>query len=116
MKSCRGFTLIEMLVAIALLSIIGMALISFLPTIVTLNRNSTQDQEITVAAKQFFEEVRRDWATPTTFEAGTIPNPPEGCSASIQDPDSGAPGIRKRVTLACDDGASSFVAEFGRPS
>lgn len=115
MSGRKGFTLIEMLVAIALLAIISAALIAFMPTIVTLNRRSSQEQEITVATKGFFEEVRSSWTDRDTFDAGTLPASPEGCTADVSDPDTGAPGIRKRVSLTCDGLTTPFVAEFGRP-
>lgn len=131
MKKSSGFTLVEMLVAIALLAIIGAALVTFLPTIVTLNRNSTGEQEITVDAKRFFESVRQAWQDGGHFEAGTIPIENEdgteetvalegyavsdACTVSVMDPDAGSPGIRKRVTLTCDGVSTPFIAEFGNP-
>lgn len=115
MKRIIGFTLIEMLVAIVLLAIISAALIAFMPAIVTLNRRSSQEQEITVAAKSFFEEVRRTWTARDAFDAGTLPASPEGCTAQVSDPDAGAPGIRHRVTLTCEGLTTPFITDFGRP-
>lgn len=137
MKKSSGFTLVEMLVAIALLAIIGAALVTFLPTIVTLNRTATVDQGTTVFAKRFFENVRRSWQVSGNFDSGTIivknadgteqtlvlsgtetnVASSTGCTAVAADPDSGVytPPVRKRVALACQNGTSTFVAEFGRP-
>lgn len=116
MRQGRGLTLVEMLVAITLLAIIGAAIVAFLPTIVTLNRSSTEDQETTVVAKKFFEDARSGFENTTadTFADVALPAVPEGCTAANENfNDSEGEVYIRRVSLTCD--TDVFTADFGRP-
>lgn len=114
MRQIRGLTLIEMLVAITLLAIIGAAIVAFLPTIVTLNRTATEDQETTVVAKAFFEDVRAAFEDGANFESGSLPATPEGCVVGGENfNDSEGEVYIRRISLTC--ATDVFTAEFGRP-
>jgi prepilin-type N-terminal cleavage/methylation domain-containing protein len=130
-----GFSLIELLIAMAIIGMIATALMAFMPTMTRMNRNTRADQEITTAAKRFMEEVRGAWLDPAdgpgnfdaaTFADGTaiqgysVSGPAVNCTASVTDPDAGAfsPVRRKQASLSCSlsgQSPSVFVAEFGRP-
>ncbi len=133
-----GFSLIEIIVAIAILGIVSTAVLTFLPSVTNVNQNTKTDQDITIVAKRFMEEVRAAWLDGTNgqiyFDSGTLsdgttavdtyqPNystDAPNCTASVSDPDAGTytPIQRKQVSLSCteDDGTSTtFTLEFGRP-
>lgn len=128
--------MIEMLVSIALLGIISSALIAFLPTIVSMNRQSNEDQRVTVDAKRVAETLRAEWSSnATAYDSETLGGSDLAtylnsetaghCTAAVagsdqvsggfsaSSPPTNAATIRKQVTLTCD--AQAFVLEVGRP-
>lgn len=141
----HGFSVIETLIAVAIVGIIATAIMAFLPTISRTNQSTRTDQIFTIAAKGFMEiaakgfmeEVRSSWTDTIEgrehFDSGTFTNGTEiinyipanlptgfSCQAAISDPDNGAfsPIQRKRVSLTCTaPGVSpvTFSIEFGRP-
>lgn len=120
----RGLTLIEVLIAMSILSVIAAAIMAALPSLVTMNRASLDDVNVTVVAKTYLERVRDEWTTQAAFDAGmlpAVPTPPgRTCTASVTDPDAGAftPAIRKRVTFTCSATNANplvFRVELGRP-
>ena len=131
-----GFTVIEMLVSIALLGVISSALVAFLPTIVSMNRQSNEEQQVTVDAKRAFETLRAEWAG----DANAFDNETLGsvglssylnsetagrCTGAVvgsgqadggfvsSSPPTSDTTLRKQVTLTCD--GLPFVLELGRP-
>jgi prepilin-type N-terminal cleavage/methylation domain-containing protein len=133
----QGFSIIETLIAVAIVGIIATAIMAFFPTISKTNQSTRTDQIFTIAAKHFMEDIRSSWTDTTegrehfdndTFVDGSLVTDyapqdlPEGfsCQASISDPDAGAfdPIQRKRVSLSCAAPSTSLAAfsvEFGRP-
>lgn len=61
----QGLTLIESLIAIAILGVVAVSLVSAIPGFFRANRNSTQDQQITTAARTYMEDIRNQWSTLT---------------------------------------------------
>jgi prepilin-type N-terminal cleavage/methylation domain-containing protein len=137
MKTYRGFSIVETLIAVAIVGIIATAIMSFFPTISRTNQSTRTDQEFTIAAKRFMEGVRGAWTNTTegrenfdntTLSDGTsldgyqiagLPND-FSCVSAVSDSDAGAytPIQRKRVSLSCNAPGSSpvsFTIEFGRP-
>jgi prepilin-type N-terminal cleavage/methylation domain-containing protein len=118
----KGLTIIEVLIAMAILAVLAVVTLTAIPTFLRLNQVATGDQAVTNHARTFMETLRSQWREEAAFAAGELPvvRQPVGysCSASVSDPDPGAPGIRKRVTLSCTrsgGGNYSFIVELGRP-
>lgn len=137
MKTKHGFSIIETLIAMVIVGIIATAIMSFFPTITRTNQGTRVDQEFTIAAKRFMEDVHSAWTDSIegqsyfdngTFVDGTAINGfglvglPSGfsCVSALTDPDAGAydPVQRKRITVTCTApqvSAVVFAVEFGRP-
>jgi prepilin-type N-terminal cleavage/methylation domain-containing protein len=133
----HGFSIIETLIAVAIVGIIATAILAFFPTISRTNQSTRTDQIFTITAKGFMEDVRSSWTDSAEgrdhFDNETLGNGstivdympedlPENfsCQASISDPDNAAfnPAQRKRVALSCiapSISSISFSIEFGRP-
>lgn len=58
----QGFTLIEALIATAILGLIMVAVMSLLPSLATTNAASRNEQRAVLAAKAYFENVRAEYA------------------------------------------------------
>lgn len=126
-----GLTLIEVLIALAIFTVLSVAVLGTLPILFKVNRSTQNDQAVTVAAKAFMESVRTGYSTQGTFDAGTLPASPDTslmggltCAATQSNPvaawvsPSGGPMLR-RVTLTCKGTGQpdyTFTLDFGRPS
>ncbi|MFC5849563.1 type II secretion system protein [Deinococcus petrolearius] len=106
-QSQAGFTLVEALVAIAILGVVMAAIVSMLPGLATTNARTTDEQRAVLAAKAYFESARAEFSSnfdkdPTTIELLGTGN---GLSctrapAEVLEVVAGAPAL-KRVTLTC---------------
>lgn len=134
----RGLTLIEVLVAIAIFTIVSVAISAMFPTIFKLNRQAGQDQAVTVAAKQVMEQVRvaytdttKDASGQTKFESGYLPPMPATTTVngytctgtSVDQPvvvgATSYTGMMRRITLSCtrsDDPTYTYTLDLGNPS
>ena len=114
----KGLSLIEVLVALAMLAIISSATIAFLPMIVGMNREANNDQDMTVRSKTFFEGLAgaatapSDWTlnvyTSGATVAGADVTVPDECSAGLTSPTAGI----VTVVLSCAD-TRDQILEFG---
>ncbi len=129
----KGFSLIEVLLAAAVLGILTIAILPFFKSINQVNQVTADDQGATLIAKSFLEELRDAWSSPSFFDAETLrdgtavqghrlTNSVTGlaCQVSVSDPDGGSYSqtIRKLVQLSClaaDKSTSTFLLELGRP-
>ena len=121
-----GFTLVEVLVAIALFSVVSTAVLGLFPGLLAQSVRSRAEQAVTAAAKQFMEDGRAAYEDAATFDAGApglpaAPDPGQGyrCSrgAAAQLSD-GATVLLRRVTLSCakaDQATYTFSLDLGRP-
>ena len=116
-----GLTLVEVLVAIAMLAIISVSVVGFLPTIVTVNRSASGEQRVTAASKGFFEGVSGS-AYPSLVEgtyganeavAGSDVTVPSGCRATVSRPIEDVDVMR--IVLSCEDTVDQ-VLELGAAS
>lgn len=69
-----GFTLIEVLVAIALLSILIVVLSATLAGSLNLNRQSQQQLGTTSGVQQVMESIRNAWTTQANYNNACVPN------------------------------------------
>ena len=124
MKRQQGFTVIEVLVAIAAFAVLAAGALSLLPGLFRINAQSQGDQSVTLTAKSFFEQARNAWSTQAAFDApAALPAPvnPTGyaCTAShAATVVAGAVAHVRRVTLECAPGytgAQAYVTDYGRP-
>ena len=68
----KGFTIVEILVALMLLGVLGMvALGMVLP--LRVNRDTNLETRATAYARSYLELVKGRWLTSTVYEAGTLP-------------------------------------------
>lgn len=131
MKAARssGLTLVEVLVSIAIFTVLSVAVLGSLPGILKVNRQTREDQGVTVPAKAYLENVRSTFNDPvetidpvtgksttagqTNFDNGTLPALPDStkmngytCTSTpsnqVTTPaETGSVVTVKRITLAC---------------
>lgn len=118
-----GFTLIEALVAVAILGIVVAAVTSMLPSLASTNARTTQEQRATLAAKAYFESVRANMQVnfdmdPTTLE---VPGTGNGLTCTKSSPTNldviKGVVVLKRVALSCTvrDKVYPFALDVARP-
>ena len=120
----QGFTLVEILVSLALLSVIATATFGLLPGLARSNSATRDEQRVTLVAKSFFEQTAAFYATSVNYDQD--PPAPEGtvdglaCSApavtSLSTNTAGQTTL-KRVVLSCTllGRTSAFQRDFARP-
>ena len=70
----QGFTLIEILVAIALLGLLAAVLTSTLTGSLSLNRQAQKQLDTTTNVQQLLEKVRSAWATQDSYDKACAPS------------------------------------------
>ena len=118
----QGFTLVEILVSLALLSVIATATFGLLPGLARSNSATRDEQRVTLVAKSFFEQTAAFYATSVNYDQD--PPAPEGtvdglaCSAVTSPiPNPAGQTTLKRVVLSCTllGRTSDFQRDFARP-
>lgn len=118
----QGFTLVEILVSLALLSVIATATFGLLPGLARSNSATRDEQRVTLVAKSFFEQTAAFYATSVNYDQD--PPAPEGtvdglaCSAVTSPiPNPAGQTTLKRVVLSCTllGRTSAFQRDFARP-
>lgn len=118
-----GFTLVEALVAIAILGVILAAIVSLLPSLVSVNARTTDEQRAVLAAKAYFESARS--ALRTNFEVSpesiAVPGVGDGLActrypAQVLEELGGSP-VLKRIKLECAVRGRqyNFTLDVGKP-
>lgn len=131
--SQQGFTLIEILVAIAILSIIAVGVSGMLISILRITGRTQSEQSFGYVAQHYMEGVRVSWntcavtgtppacsspATYPAYEAATLPALPSGLPSGVTCTAAASPStvsnastpIRSReVTLSCTGSGPSQV-------
>lgn len=103
----QGFTIIEMLIAVAILAVIATSISTFLLSNVRHSGKLQAYQKLSTAAKAHMEEVRRDWAEKGKFgNLSALPAVPDNCARSVAQPSVTVAGVTKvvnsrQVTLSC---------------
>lgn len=126
MKKSAGLSLVEVLVAIAILAILGVSLVSLLPGLSRNTRASSVDTVQIQRIQSVFERIAVDWTNQTQYlgdrlSDGTLvvdfvaAQVGGGCTAAITQPSA----ERKRVVVSCPQGDGlplrTLRAEFGDP-
>lgn len=133
MKAKEGLTLVEVLVAIALLGILGAAIVSFLPMLTQNTQAATIDTSQTHRVIAIFEKLAHDWSNKAAWDSQVIYDQngfPVGAADYIRD-ELELAGIscnasleevsveRRRVIIECnaESGLPERLlrAEFGNP-
>ena len=117
----QGFTLVEILVSLALLSVIATATFGLLPGLARSNSATRDEQRVTLVAKSFFEQTAAFYATSVNYDQ--VPPAPEGtvdglvCSAVTSFPNPAGQTTLKRVILSCTlfGRTSTFQQDFAKP-
>lgn len=136
MNQAKGLTIIEVLVAMAMLAILGASLVGVLPLLSANTRASTIDTNQSQLVYEVFERIASDWSNITawTDELVTVSDGAGGttaigvaahvaaitgnaCSATITEVEV---GVRKRVVISCGAAgnlpARELRAEYGNPN
>ena len=125
MTGAKGLTLVEVIVAMALLAILGGALVGVLPT---LSRNTQASSVDTVQSQQvlsLFERIGSAWTNQAAWGNERVDGVDlddfvfgvtgDACTVAVTTPTP----ERKRVVITCDERAGlperSLRAEFGDP-
>ncbi|GGB68193.1 MULTISPECIES: type II secretion system protein J [Deinococcus] len=126
MKSAHGFTLVELLVSIAILGLILITIGAVLPGLAKVNRSSAQDQNTVLAARAYFEQVRAQLrsdfnssvtglSVPGNNQNGLACTPTETSKTSAA---SSTLKVSRTVTLTCVSGGrtSTFKLTVANPA
>lgn len=113
-----GFTVIEILVSIALLAVVVVSVLSLLPGLARANAATSDEQRATLVAKSYFEQAAAFYATPANYDsAAPLPENTTGglsCTAPLvtgMSADAAGQVNLKRVTLVCTLRARTFTFE-----
>ncbi|MFC4636735.1 type II secretion system protein J [Deinococcus hohokamensis] len=108
-----GFTIIEILVALAIFAVVMATLLAVLPSLASTNTRSRDQQRVTLAAKSYFENVRSAMAVnfnadPTVITVPGLGNglscPTKTVNPILQYTPTGSTTpkvVLKRVSLGC---------------
>lgn len=121
-----GLTLIEVLVALAILGIVAASIFAGFASIVQLNRASTTEVDFSRVVRSTMERIRLDWSLPNVWVAETVAGVDvdtfvrdrsgDRCTAVVV-PDSAGSEV-KIVRITCESETVAqqvFELEFGRP-
>lgn len=114
-RSQQGFTLIEVLVAIALFGILLAVLIPSITALLGINRRGEQQLSTTTQAQQLIESVKGAWQDAAAYNSNCVPGLalPTGVTATVQsrtlDSRAGTPGALVNIELSatCSSAPSS---------
>lgn len=122
-----GLTVIEVLVAMAILAIASAALLGTFASIVTLNRDASRDVDYSRVVRSVVDRTKLDWEIPLEWDEGRVANVPfaqfvearsDGACTGTFDPSTVSADVRI-VTMVCaaagDLAEQTYMVEFGRP-
>ncbi|GGR91813.1 type II secretion system protein [Deinococcus sedimenti] len=125
MNRTPGFTIVELLVAIAILGIVLMSIGAILPGVAKLNQNSRQDQTVVLAGRAYFEQVRAELKNNfnSSISGVTVPgNNQNGLSCTTQESErlstvTAGVKLSRTVTLRCtvSGRATTFTLTIANP-
>lgn len=98
-RSRCGFTIVEILVAIAILGIVSASVAGIFASVARVNRDAAVEQQATIRAKAYFEAVQRHVQGGGSITVATLPAAPVGCTGPTVT--SVAGGAAATVAIAC---------------
>ena len=128
-----GVTVIEVLVALSLLSIVAAAIVGSFSLLTTLNRGSSAEVDVGRAVRTISEKVINDWKVPAEWELATVggftfdgyvtlvataAGQGQFCTGSFTPAVSVVDAPVRTVVITCDigeDGQATFVFDVGSP-
>jgi len=100
-----GLTIVEILVAIAILAIVSASVAGVFASISGIQRDASAEQQQTIAVKAFFEEAQRG-----VLDGTSLPAAPVGCTGPTVTSING--GSAQRVAVDCSVlGSVSIIVE-----
>jgi len=120
-RNSKGFSLTEVLIAIAMISIMMTALLGTLPDILKISRSNQDSMLIVQAAQQYMESVSANSAELLAGQLEYLPINPStasfSCKETVTQPD--AEENRLKVSLSCyphlaESDVYDFVLELGK--
>ena len=118
--SQRGFTLVEILVAIAILGIVLASIGAVLPGLAGVNRASSDEQRAVLAARAYFEQVRAALNSNFSADVTTIDIPGNNAGGLSCTPTSvtSTAGNTRTVTLGCkvNNWKNNFTLTVANPA
>lgn len=123
-RDTQGFTIVEILISVALLAVVVTATFSLLPGIAQTNASTKNEQRVTLVAKSFYEQTAAFYASATNYDQAppAAENTVDGLSCpaatvtSLSTNTAGQTSL-KRVALTCSllGKTYPFQRDFARP-
>ena len=132
--SRRGLTIIEVLVALTLLSVIAASIVGAFSLLATLNRGSAAEVDVGRAVRTISEKIINDWKTPSEWESASVggftfdayvaevsargDGQPPFCTGAFDPPATNVAAPVRTVVITCDrdqDVQSTFIFQVGSP-
>jgi len=128
-----GVTVVEVLVALTLLSIVAAAIVGSFSLLTTLNRGSSAEVDVGRAVRTISEKVINDWKVPAEWELATVggftfneyvtlvasaAGQGQFCTGSFTPAASVVNATIRTVVITCDigeDGQATFIFDVGSP-
>lgn len=102
-REAMGLTIVEVLVAMAMLAVLAAAIVAGFSSIVQINRTASEDVDYSRVIRTLTEEVRVAWTDPQKWDVGvTLAELTEGVNASAQEL---SPDCTAAVTEPFDESA-----------
>ncbi len=133
-SSRDGLTIIEVLVALTLLSVIAAAIVGAFSLLATLNRGSASEVDVGRAVRTISEKIINDWRTPSEWENATVGGftfdqyvavvsargggEAPFCTGSFTPPATNVAAAVRTVTLVCEldrGDQSTYIFQVGSP-
>jgi len=122
----QGLSIIEILISIVVIGVLITTTLTVLPGLLSINRKTADDEDVTITTKTLMENLRTSWSTRSGFDAATLPAVTTTTSGFTCTATQAAQGTttsttieRRRVTLTCirsGNTTKTYIVEFGRPS
>lgn len=93
-STTKGFTLVEILISIAILGIVSTAILSMTVQNLRSTARVNQQQAASNVARKYMEDVKNLWLTSASYKAASLPTLPSSSNSSLP------PGVTCTSTVA----------------